>query len=202
MRRLLGLVAAGLLLLSAVQVAFAAAPVAVDPSSLTPPPNPDFDWSCVVQGGGIVCDGTALGAGVDVNPDPSFSCRGAPILVTFTQRVTARRSHDSAGLETRNHVVGTFDERWRLAGSETVLTSRGRWTQTVDFAVPGDVTTRTYTDTGNTFTVSAPGEGIIFQNVGRTQVNWDESELLAASGQHDIWDFDASIAAACAAFAG
>src|SRR4051794_19871882 len=201
MRRLLGLVAAGLLLLSAAPVASAAAPVAVDPGTLTPPPNPDFDWSCVLQGGGIVCDGTAVGSGVDVNPDPSFSCGGNPILVTFSQTVTARRSHDSGGREIRNHIVGAFDEHWRLEGSDTVLTSRGRWTQAVDFAVPGDVTTRTITDTGNTFTVSAPGEGVIFQNVGRTKVNWDETELLAASGQHDIWDFEASIAAACAAFA-
>src|SRR4051812_2544084 len=169
MSRLLGLAAAGLLLLAAAPVASASAPVGVDPSTLTPPPNPDFDWTCVTHGGGIVCDGSAVGGGVDENPDPSFSCDGHPILVTFTQTVTARRSHDSAGRETRNHIVGTFDERWRLEGSDIVLTSRGRWTETVDFAVPGDVASRTITDTGNTLTVSAPGEGVIFQNVGRTK---------------------------------
>ena len=68
--------------------------------------------------------------------------------------------------------------------------------------MPGDVTSRTITDTGNTLTVSAPGEGVIFQDVGRVRVNWDGSELLAVSGHQDIWDFEGSIAAACAAFAG
>ena len=57
MRRLLGLAMAGLLLLSAAPAAIAAAPVAVDPSTLTPPPNPNFDWTCLALGGGIVCDG-------------------------------------------------------------------------------------------------------------------------------------------------
>ncbi len=149
-----------------------------------------------------MCTGTEVGGAVDENPDPSFSCDGNPILVTFTQTLSARRSHDSAGRETRNHTIGTFDERWRIDGSDTVLTSRGRWTETVDFAVPGDITSRTITDTGNTLTVSAPGEGIIFQDIGRVKVNWDGSELLAVSGHQDIWDFEGSIAAACAAFAG
>ena len=67
---------------------------------------------------------------------------------------------------TRNHTVGTFDERWRLEGSDVVLTSRGRWTLTVDYAVPGVVTSRTNTYTGTTLAVSAPGEGVIFQNTG------------------------------------
>ena len=202
MRRLLGLAMAGLLLLSAAPLAVAAAPAPVDPSTLTPPPNPNFDWTCVTRGNGIVCDGTEVSSAVD-GTNPDFACDGNPILVTFTQTLTARRSHDAAGRVTRNHTVGTFDERWRLAGSDVVLTSRGRWTLTVDYAVPGDVTSRTNTYTGNTLTVSAPGEGVIFQNIGRTKLNWDESEVLAVSGHQDmLFDFEGAIAAACAAFAG
>ena len=71
----------------------------------------------------------------------------------------------------------------------------------MDYAIPGDVTSRTNTYTGGTLTVSAPGEGIIFQNTGRVRLNWDESEVLASSGPQDMMDFDAAIAAACAAFA-
>jgi|1186.fasta_scaffold13044_2 hypothetical protein len=202
MRRLLALAAAGLVVLSAAPAAIAAAPVPVDPSTLTPPPNPNFDWSCLARGGGIVCDGTEVTGAIDDNSDPAFSCDGTPILTTFTQTLTARRSHDAAGRVIRNHTVGTFDERWRLAGSDVVLTSRGRWSLTVDYAVPGDVTSRTNTYTGGQLTVSAPGEGVIFQNTGRVRLNWDESEVLSVSGHQDMMeDFEGSIAAACAAFA-
>ena len=201
MPRLLAFAAAGLLLLSAAPAALASAPVPVDPSTLTPPPNPNFDWTCKERGSGIVCNGVELGGAVDENADPSFSCDGNPILATFTQTLTARRSHDADGRVTRNHTIGTFDERWRLEGSDTILTARGRWTLTVDYAIPGDVTSRTNTYTGGTLAVSAPGEGIIFQNTGRVRLNWDESEVLASSGPQDMMDFDAAIAAACAAFA-
>jgi hypothetical protein len=203
MRRLLAIVATGLLVAAAAPAAFAAAPTPVDPSTLTPPPNPNFTWSCLRYTTGIQCAGVELESGVDVNPDPSFSCDGHPILVTFTQTLTSRRSHDAEGRVTRNHTVGTFDEQWRLDGSDgPLLTSRGRWTETVAFPIPGDVTSRTITDTGTTLAVSAPGQGVIFQNTGRARSNWDGSEILALAGpQAMIEDFDGAIGAVCAAFA-
>ena len=127
---------------------------------------------------------------------------GATNLATFSQTVTARRSHDAEGRVTRTHLVGTFDELWRLDGTTgPALTSRGRWTETFTYPIPGDVTSRTFTDTGTTLAVSAPGQGVIFQNTGRVVFNSDGSEILALAGhQAMIEDFDGAIAAACTAF--
>ena len=202
MRRLIALVATGLLVAAAAPSAFAGAPTPVDPTTLTTPPNPNFTWTCLAYPSGIECTGVEPSSGVDVNPDPSFSCDGHPILVTYTQMVTQRRSHDTEGRVTRTHVIGTFDEHWRLDGSDgPFLTSRGRWTETFTYAIPGDVTSRTPVFTGTTLAVSAPGQGVIFQNTGRVVYNWDESDVVATAGpQAMIEDFDGAIEAVCAAF--
>ena len=104
---------------------------------------------------------------------------------------------------TRNHTVGRFDERWRLDGSDRSLTSRGRWTLTVDYAVPGDTTSRTNTYTGGPRSpCPRPARASSSTNIGRVNLNWDESEVLAVSGRQDMLrDFEGAIAVACAAFA-
>src|SRR4051812_12846293 len=137
MRRLLGLVAAGLLLLSAAPAAMAAAPVAVDPSTLTPALPPSFDWSCLAVGNGFECVGTEVGGGVDVDLGPDFSCGGVSIHDTFTQTRTMRRSYDAAGRQTGGHLVGSFDHRWRPPRSDPLLNGRGRGAGGVDLALPG-----------------------------------------------------------------
>jgi hypothetical protein len=202
MRRLIALVATGLLVAASAPAALAGAPTPVDPLTLTPPPNPNFTWTCLAYPTGIECTGVEPSSGVDVNPDPSFSCDGHPILVTYTQMVTGRRWHDAEGRVTHSHFVGTFDEHWRLDGSDgPLLTSRGRWTERFTYPIPGDVTSRTPVFTGTTLAVSAPGQGVIFQNTGRVVFNWDESEVLALAGpQAMIEDFDGAIEAVCAAF--
>src|SRR6186713_1249991 len=140
MRRRIALLATSLLM-AAAPAAIAAGPTSVDPSTLTPPPNPNFTWTCLRYPTGIECTGVEPSGAVDASGDPAFSCDGEPILVTFTQLLTSRRSHDADGRVTRNHVVGTFDEQWRLDRTGgPVLTSRGRWTETVTFAIPGDPT--------------------------------------------------------------
>src|SRR3954447_5554745 len=116
---------------AAAPTALAGGPTAVDPSTLIPPPNPSYDWTCLQHPEGIDCTGVNVQTGADVNPDASFSCNGDLILVTFEQTLTARRSHDADGRVTRNHIVGTFDEHWRLEGTTgPVLRSRGRWSET------------------------------------------------------------------------
>ncbi|MBA2381045.1 MAG: hypothetical protein H0V73_02955 [Chloroflexi bacterium] len=199
MARTIGLVLAGALVLGLVPGTLATSPSAVDPSTLTPPPNPNFVWNCTSNGQRIDCIGVESSSAIDENPDPAFSCSGVPILVTFTQTLTAHRTHDAEGRVLRNHTIGTFDETWRLAGmSGPVLTSRGRWSLVVTYAEPGVVESRTIAYSGAQLTLSAPGEGVIFQNTGHIVTNWDESEVLAVHGP--FIDFDAGIAAACDAF--
>jgi hypothetical protein len=203
MRRMIAQLSIALsLALAAPLGAQAAAPHQVDPSTLTPPPNPNFEWDCTSNGQRVDCDGVELISGVDEAIDPAFSCDGRAILDTFTQTVRSHRTHDAEGRVIRNHMVGTFDEEWRLAGtSGPVLIARGRWSAGVDYAIPGDVMSRINTYSGATLTVSARGHGVIFQNTGRVVTNWDESEVLAAHGpQAFLEDFDGAIAAACDAF--
>jgi hypothetical protein len=201
MARFSGFLVLGVLLFGLAPGAMAAKPAPVDPSTLTPPPNPNFTWDCTASPQRIICNGIEAISAVDVS-DPAFSCDGTPILVTFDQVVKSVRTHDANGRVIRNHLVGTFDEQWRLEGTTgPILTSRGRWTVSVDYAVPGVVESRTNTYTGTTLAIRAPGHGVIFQNTGRVRLNWDESEILAISGpQAFVEDFDGAIAAACAAF--
>jgi hypothetical protein len=203
MARTTGFFVVVILLLGLAPGAVASGPTSVDPSTLTPPPNPNFTWSCTATPQRIICTGVEAIGAVDAEIDPAFSCDGVPILDTFTQVVTSVRTHDAAGRVIRNHLVGTFDEIWRLQGTTgPLLTTRGRWTETIAYAEPGRLESRTITDTGTTLAVSAPGIGVIFQGTGRVRMNWDGSEILAISGpQAFVEDFDGAIAAACAAFA-
>ena len=200
--RSIALLATGLLLAATAPATLAAAPSTIDPSTLTPPPNPYYDWACVQKSDGVDCTGVQPSGAVDFNPDPAFSCHGALILDTFEQFATSHVTYDAAGRVLRNHKVVTFDEQWRLDGtSGPLLRSRGRFTETLDYAIPGDETSATITDTGTTLAVSAPGEGVIFANTGRAVFNWDGSEILALSGpQAMIRDFGGAMAAVCAAF--
>ncbi len=60
---------------------------------------------------------------------------------------------------TRLHLVGTFDERWTASTARRACSPRAvAWTQTSITACPGDVTSRDHAYTGDTLTVSAPGE--------------------------------------------
>lgn len=197
MLRLVPAISAVLLVLALAPVAAAGPPQSVDPGTLTPPPNPTFDWDCVSSDQGITCRGERTFGAVDVS---FFGCEGNPILITFVQSEKVHRFHDEAGRVIRTHIVGTFDETWRLEGSPIVLTSRGRWSETFRYAVPGDTTTRTHELHGVTLKVSAPGLGVIAHDVGVVKLNWDGSELLALHGPHDFFDFDAALVPVCKAF--
>jgi hypothetical protein len=203
MRRHLALFAAVLMLVTVPGAASASGPTTVDPTTLTPPPNPTYTWDCLSGPQGIDCTGVRVSTAVDVNPDPSFSCGERLILVTFRQTEMARRSHDSDGRVTRTHIVGSFDEQWRLEGtSGPTLTSRGRWSEGIRYAVPGDPTSRTITDTGITVAVSAPSEGVIFHTTGRVVFDADGNVASLAGPQAFMRDFEGAIQAVCEAFAG
>ena len=201
MTRTTSLVLGVALLLGLAPGALAAQPTPVDPGILTPRPNPNFDWDCTSTGQRILCDGVEVISAVDAGDDPAFSCDGRLILNTFTQVVTSNRTHDAEGRVIRNHLVGTFDEQWRLEGTTgPVLTARGRWAVSSNYAQPGVIESRITTFSGGQLAVSAPGVGLIFQNTGRVRLNWDDSEVLAMSGPQAFEDFDAAIGAACDAF--
>lgn len=168
MRRFAPVISTVLLVLALAPAALAAPPQSVDPATLIPPPNPTFDWDCVSNGQGITCRGERTLVEVDAS---FFGCGENPILITYAQHEKAHRFHDEAGRVIRTHIVGTFDETWRLEGSPIVLTSRGRWSETFRYSVPGDITTRTHELHGAKLMVSAPSLGVIARDVGVMKLN-------------------------------
>jgi hypothetical protein len=189
------IITAVLLLLAVATPATAASPQPVDPATLTPPPNPNFDWNCVSNDQGITCRGDQTFGEIDFS---FFECDGRPVLITFTQTETSHRFHDEAGRVIRTHVVGRFDETWRLEGSPTVLTSRGRWSETWHYPVPGDATTRSHQIHGATLMISAPGVGLVNHNAGLVRLDLDDSVLIALRGKHTF--FETGEADVCEAF--
>jgi hypothetical protein len=169
----------------------------VDPSTLTPPLDPEI-FTCVRQGAGIVCDGRQPDAYQDLSPGPDFACGDRMILVSGFQLRTSRARNDAQGnrLEFRTH--GTFDEVWRLEGSSgPELRVHGRWNERGVYGTPGDRSTRITTITGNEVSAVQPGRGVVFQNTGITRLDPD-GEVLSQGGLHDFYtDFQAAIAAAC-----
>lgn len=170
---------------------------AVDPTTLTPPLDPDI-WACVRQGAGIICDGRQPDGYNDLSPGPEFACGDRLILVSGFQVRTTRAWNDAQGRRLEVRIHGTFDESWRLEGSSgPVLGVKGRWNERLDYGTPGDVSTRTSTITGNEVSANLPGHGVVFQNTGITRTDPD-GEVVKQGGPHNFYtNFEGAIAAAC-----
>jgi hypothetical protein len=182
---------------TAADVASAVTGEPVDPTTLTPPLNPEV-FTCVRQGRGIICDGRQPDRYENLSPGPEFACGNRLILVTGFQVRTTRAWNDAEGrrLAVKSH--GAFDETWQLEGSlGPVLNVQGRWNEHFVYATPGDVASRTQTITGNEVSAIAPGHGIVFQNIGITRLDPD-GEVIRQGGPHDFYtNFEGAIAAAC-----
>ncbi len=63
----------------------------------------------------------------------------------------------------------------------------GAWTSTLTFATPGDFSTVTVTVTGQVYTVTLPGSGLILHDVGRVVVAPDGT-ITFESGPHQVLD--------------
>jgi hypothetical protein len=176
-----------------------AAKETVDPSTLTPPLDPDI-FTCVRQGRGILCDGRQADAYADLSPGPEFACGDRLILVTGFQVETTRAWNDAEGRRLKVKSHGTFDETWRLEGSSgPELRAHGSWNEHFVYTTPGDIATRTQTITGNEVSAIAPGQGNIFQNTGITRIDPD-GDVVRQGGPHDFYtNFEGAIAAACEA---
>ena len=151
-----------MLLLFLVALAF----VAVHPAAaqgLTPPPPAGA--TCQTTGQGTICQGSF--PGTQVNADIGVSCGSFQVLEsgTFTVRFTIY--YNQAGNVTQGvfhiRLVGTLSNS--VTGTSVPLERAQNATDT--FAIPGDFSTVTHTDTGQVFTVTLPGSGLILHDVGR-----------------------------------
>jgi hypothetical protein len=188
----------GLVLAAAPQAL--AAPVAVDPSTLTPPPPGSFDSTCVTQGSGAVCTGTEIQTFVDLDLGASgFACDGHAIIDNGQQVREGRFVYDAQGRATSWFTRGTFREDWMLDGvpGAPTLTTHGQWSVKNEFDIPGDITSRTRAYRGENLAIHGPG-GLVSHDPGLRIFDWDESTVLVHHGPGT--DFDTFIGAVCAAF--
>jgi hypothetical protein len=176
--------------------AAAKSPHAVDPATVTPPLNPDFTWSCFDTGSGPTCQGTWEHS--YANEPIDMTCDGSPVYVTGTGSERVTRSHLSDGRATKTITNLSYPED-RLGLSPTgdgqSVIVRGHWNRHYTYPVPGDRSTRVLTEVGAVYVATAPGEGLVFHDVGlvRFQPGADFEGIDVTRGPHDLYAHFAAV---------
>jgi hypothetical protein len=179
------------LMLATAGLAATAAPAAAG-TSLNPPP-PSWE-TCKATGSGTICHGTMSFehfAEVDGTCPQGFS-----ILENAHRDETATRYYDRNGNLTRRvlHNIWPVGNPLNVLYNSQTGTSvpyTGDLTQTDDLAVPGDLGSATSRQTGNLYTVTLPGGGLLVHDVGKFTFAPDGSILedrgpkMLFSGQTD-----------------
>ena len=172
----------------------------VDPALMQPPLNASFaPFECWRTGTGITCEGhrTLTATGVETG----LVCDGRPVYTNEVDVRTQRRYGDANGLalKTIQHVDirGVLGSEPDLSGQN--LTGRGVFQETFEYAVPGDLSTRTDRYTGLDVRVTCPGVGLVVHDVGIKMFDIEDN-LLFAHGPHPVVeDFEAAFAGICPA---
>jgi hypothetical protein len=180
--------------------AAAGSPHAVDPSSVTPPLNPSLTWSCSDTGAGPICKGTLE---VSYQNEPiDMSCDGNPVYVTGSSSDHTTRWHLPDGRATKTISNESSNDRFSLSptGDGPSLVVRGHWNRHYTYPIPGDRASRVLTEVGAVYVATAPGEGVVFHDVGliRFAPGSDFEEIDVMHGPHDLYsDFEAVERAVC-----
>ena len=198
-RTLIGLAVLALALSAPAAVA-AGRGESVDPALMQPPLNESFGpWECWRTGTGITCEGhrtlTAVGA------ETGFVCDGQPVYTNEVDVRTQHRYGDENGLalKTIQHVDirGVLGFEQDLSGPN--LAGRGIFQETFEYAVPGDLSTRTDRYTGLDVKLIGPGVGLVVHDVGIKTYDIEDN-LLFAKGPHPVAeDFESAFAGVCPA---
>jgi hypothetical protein len=189
-------------LLVALLAATAAAgpPHTVDPASVRPPLNPSLTWSCSDTGAGPICKGT-LEARYQNEPI-DMTCDDNPVYVTGSSSDRTTRWHLLDGRATKTISNLSSNDQFSLSptGDGPSLVVRGHWNRHYTYPIPGDRASRVLTEIGAVYVATAPGEGIVFHDVGliRFTPGSDFQEIDVMHGPHDLYsDFEAVERAVC-----
>ena len=136
-------------------------------TGLNPPP-PDF-YTCYATGSGTLCHGKVTDE--YFGGDDGSCPQGFDILENGYLNQTATRYYNSDGYLIQRVLHAIYpvgDPRNILYNSETgkSVAYRSDVTETDDFAVPGDFNSITARFTGNLYTVTLPGGGLLVHDVG------------------------------------
>lgn len=169
------------------QLAFAGQPV--DPSTLNPPPPPEFNPVCEKAGNQTICTVQfsdppfAGGSGIFCGNGIS----NYEVFVFQTRSVIGHRYYDQNGNLTRRlfHEVdgGTLSNPL----THTALSFSSRLTTRHELSVSGDVLSGTEFLTGNTRVYQKNGGTIVFE-AGRT-ITAGDGTFIQESGQHPLQDY-------------
>lgn len=193
------LVASSLLAVPA--VADAAGRTPVDPATIRPTLNPTFSWSCWRYDSQTVCDGTRHDEWVAL--DTEFRCAGQPVYSTGTDDRTLRRWGDAEGRALRTHGTATIRETLSLQPDMSGTTARGigQFSERYQYLVPGDLASRIVAISGIDATVTLPGAGVVFHDVGVKAFDIEDN-VLYEHGPKDVLDdgIEAAFDQLCQAF--
>jgi hypothetical protein len=146
---------------------------AVDLDDLNPPP-PDF-YTCTATGSGAVCHGTTVG-GHEGEGDGSCP-QGFDILEDAFHYQTAKRVYNRDG----DLVERVLHDRWPHDPRNIIYNSVtgksvpywGSGTERDTFTVPGDFDSMVARTSGNGYTVTVPGAGLLIKDAGRLDFGSD-----------------------------
>ena len=160
----------------------------VDPSTLTPPPPPQFNPVCEKVGSGTICTVNfsdppfAGGSGVICGTGPN-----AYEVFQFQNRsVQGKRYYDENGNLTRRHFREVLDGTFTNPLTHTSLSFSGGDTHLHDLGVPGDINTGTEATTGSVRIFLRNG-GTFPIDIGR--ILDSDHGILSESGQHPFLDY-------------
>lgn len=183
--------AAALGLLLAVPAAQAAPAGTVDPALMVPTLNPDYaPYTCWEAGSGIICTGTD-----DIAYDEPFGlqCDGQDVWLSGVGTSTIKRWHTADGRATRTQIFSSFPrDVFSLSptGEGPSFVVRARFNSHYTYAVPGERSSRTLTETGALLLGrSGTGGPLLVHDAGAVRfATGNEDEITFSGGQHDFYD--------------
>jgi len=159
---------------------FAGAPV--DPSTLNPPPPPQFNPICNATGFGTLCD-VAFSDGY-VDQDSGVVCPGPTpfeVLDTQSRSVNGRRYYDQNNNLDERHYQEVLSGTFKNSLTGKTINYAGQDTVVQRLSTPGDINSGTYTISGlQRFYLPNGGTALI--NAGRV-INDGSGNLLEQHGQ-------------------